>query len=121
MARKNARSQVLDDHIGFRQDATAKGGKLHRIRKVYRNTLFSSVQTVENARAIPPEGRPPATCVVSSLRVLDFDHPRAEITQNQPRIGRRNAVSELEHCETVEWTWLPHQAPPRQTKLSLRN
>src|SRR5262249_4506275 len=70
-----------------------------------------AVETLEDRRGAVPKGRRPLPRVIAAVALLDLDHRGAEVGEDFGRVGRGDAVPELDDGDVGEGRRGSHGSP----------
>src|SRR4029079_11534569 len=96
-----AGSEVLDDHVGAR-DERVEDSPRARVLQIERDALLVAVDAEEIGAFAANEWRAPGAGIVAPPRLLDLDHPRPEIGQLHRAVGPGEDSREVEDRQAVE-------------------
>src|ERR1051326_455691 len=107
----HAGPQILDQHIGALLDQPHEARALVGVTQIDGDGEFVAVEALEDLRGAAPIGRRPVARVVTAIALLDLDHRRAQVGKDFARVGRGDAVAELDHGDVGERRRAGHGFP----------
>ena len=107
----DAGTHVLQHHVRAIEDQPAKGRNCGRVLEIDPKSLLAAIEGVEGGGLVLEEGRP-APGMVAAVGILDLQHVRSEIGQDQSGERSRHAVAELDDRQAFQRPRLRHPGSP---------